>query len=104
MAHYFPPQEIQDALKDDFYHQRLMKTSNEFRDYVRNENKLQPQTIGASLNILLQIEDMDTIKQYLNLNQKNIKLRSYGDEYSFQVKINNHKTKYFCFKNFFMFS
>lgn len=82
---YFPPKEIQDALKDDFYYEKLMKTSSEFRDYVRNGKKLQPHNLGASINILLQIEDMDNIRQYVNLTQKNIKLRSYGDEYSFQV-------------------
>ncbi|XP_065368580.1 uncharacterized protein LOC135961041 isoform X2 [Calliphora vicina] len=83
---YFPPKEIQDALKDDFYYENLMKTSSEFRDYVRNGKKLQPHNLGASINILLQIEDMDNIRQYVNLTQKNIKLRSYGDEYSFQLK------------------
>ncbi|KNC24203.1 hypothetical protein FF38_02178 [Lucilia cuprina] len=86
LADYYPPKEIQDALKDDFYYEKLMKTSNEFRDYVRNGKILQPHNIGASINILLQIEDMDNIQQYLQLTQKNIKLRSYGDEYSFQLK------------------
>lgn len=62
-----------------------MKVSNEFRDYVRNEKKLQPQTIGASLNILLQIEDLDTLKQYFNLIQRDVKLRCFGNEYSFRV-------------------
>lgn len=85
LADYLPTKEIQDALKDDFYHERLMKTSSDFRDYVRNGKNLQPHNIGESVNILLQIEDMDTILQYIGLTQKGVKLRSYGDEYSFRV-------------------
>lgn len=64
-----------------------MKASNEFRDYVRNKKKLQPQTIGPSLNILLQIEDLDTLKQYFNLTQRNVQIRSFGSDYSIRVFI-----------------
>lgn len=83
---YFPPLEIRDALQDDFIDEKLMKLSNEFRDYVRIGKILQPQTIGQTLTTLLHIEDMDTIKEYLNLFQQNVKLRSFGDDYSMKLR------------------
>ncbi|KAM7345109.1 uncharacterized protein ACRADG_011556 isoform 2-T3 [Cochliomyia hominivorax] len=86
LPEYFPPKNIQEALKDDFAYEKLMKTCNEFRDYIRNGKNLQPHNIGKSLNILLQVEDMDTILKYVGLTQKNVTLRSYGDEYSFRLK------------------
>lgn len=87
MADYFPPKEILESLKDDFYHEKLMKISNDFRDYVQSGKKLQPKTLGESLKILLQIEDIDTLFQYRNLTQQNVELRKFESEYSFRVRI-----------------
>lgn len=67
-----------------------MRVSNGFRDYIRSGKKLLPYNIAESINILLQMEDMDTILQYVNLTQKGINLRSYGDVYSFRVNIKYH--------------
>lgn len=94
---YFPPMEIRDAIKDDFIYEKLMKTSNEFREYVRNEKILQPQTIGQTLTTLLHIEDMDTIKEYLDLMQQNVSLR--GFDHNYNIKVGKNWISYCCTSN-----
>ncbi|XP_073812312.1 uncharacterized protein [Musca autumnalis] len=83
---YFPPLEIRDALTDDFVYQKIINTSNEFREYVRNEKVLQPTTIGQTLTTLLHIEDMDTLKEYLGLLQHNVTLRGFGYNYNMKLR------------------
>ncbi|XP_061399349.1 uncharacterized protein LOC133335062 [Musca vetustissima] len=85
---YFPTLEIRDAIKDDFIYEKLMQTSSEFREYVRNEKILQPQTIGTTLTTLLQIEDMDTLKEYLSLMQQNVTLRGFDYNYNMKLRTN----------------
>uniref|UniRef100_A0A1I8Q9M8 C2H2-type domain-containing protein n=1 Tax=Stomoxys calcitrans TaxID=35570 RepID=A0A1I8Q9M8_STOCA len=82
---YFPPLEIRDALNDNFIYEKLMKTSPEFNDYIRNEKQLKSHTIGQTLTTLLHIEDMDAMKEYLNLLQHNVKLRCFGNVYSVKL-------------------
>ncbi|KAL9919847.1 uncharacterized protein ACN427_001629 isoform 1-T1 [Glossina fuscipes fuscipes] len=85
---YLPPKKVEDALSDDFFCEALMKNSKEFREYIKNDKILQISTYASSLQILLQIEDVDTIKEYDKLTQQNVVVNSCGDDYSLKLKGN----------------
>lgn len=63
-----------------------MKNSKEFQEYIKNDKILQLSTYASSLTTLLQIEDVDTIKEYDKLTQQNVVVNSCGDDYSLKVR------------------
>uniref|UniRef100_A0A1A9WWT9 C2H2-type domain-containing protein n=1 Tax=Glossina brevipalpis TaxID=37001 RepID=A0A1A9WWT9_9MUSC len=87
---YLPSKKTEEALADDFFRGALMKISKDFQEYIKNDKILQLPTYVPSLRILLQIEDVDTTKEYNKLTQQNVVLQSSGDEYS--LKLNNKNT------------
>uniref|UniRef100_A0A1A9ZI42 C2H2-type domain-containing protein n=1 Tax=Glossina pallidipes TaxID=7398 RepID=A0A1A9ZI42_GLOPL len=86
---YLPPKKVENALSDDFFCEALMKNSKEFREYIKNDKILQLSTYVSSLTTLLQIEDVDTIKEYDKLTQQDVVVNSFGDDYSLKLKGKN---------------
>ncbi|XP_058980902.1 probable RNA helicase armi isoform X2 [Musca domestica] len=86
---YFPPSNVYKCLKDNKNVEAIKTTSAALDEYVRNDRSLQPETIHDVLTALLRIEDVETIMQYLKLSLRNVKLRSFGDDYSFSIRRSN---------------
>lgn len=85
-----PPVEIRRALQTDSIEAPLANLSNEFGDYLRNTKRLTQQNVREVFLKLLQIEDSDTMRDYSSLVQRNVKLRTYENDYIVKVSKNFH--------------
>ncbi|CAD7012028.1 unnamed protein product [Ceratitis capitata] len=90
LPHYMPPAEIRNALRTDLIERPLTELSNDFKDYLFNDKTLTQQNIREVLLKLLQIEDWDTMREYSSLVQRNVKLRTYENEYIIKLKTPRH--------------
>ncbi|XP_073813654.1 uncharacterized protein isoform X2 [Musca autumnalis] len=82
---YFPPTSMYKALKKSGNVEEIGNLSHALYEYQQNDRNLRPHTIEKVFETLLQIEDVEVIKQYLLLPQRNVKLRNFGDDYSFKI-------------------
>ncbi|XP_069963997.1 putative helicase MOV-10 [Bactrocera oleae] len=90
LPQYMPPVEIRRALQTDSIEAPLANLSNEFGDYLRNTKRLTQQNVREVFLKLLQIEDSDTMRDYSSLVQRNVKLRTYENDYIVKLKIPKH--------------
>ncbi|XP_075170009.1 uncharacterized protein LOC142241986 [Haematobia irritans] len=89
---YLPPKDIRKALEDDFSYNKLIQLSRALKSYIENGKELQPETMGKIMTLLLQIEDFDTVKMFTKLIQFNVKLQSFGDDFS--MKLNSKRASH----------
>ena len=80
-----PPPEIRKALSCPHIEEQLIQNSSEFRDYMQQGKVLSRFNMRRSLELLLQVEDMDTMRQYNDLTQRKAHIRKFNSEYSLKV-------------------
>lgn len=85
---YRPSPDIFNALTADSQSCiKLTKTCEKFQKYADNHHTLEPETMSDIFTVLLNIADVDNLKDFVKLKQRWVKLRSFGDDYSMRVSI-----------------
>ncbi|XP_055916357.1 putative helicase mov-10-B.1 [Eupeodes corollae] len=82
---YYPDAKVKASQRDNFSDESLNHVSSLFEDY-RKGGKLNVRNVCDVLKVTLQIEDLESQKDYLPLYQKAAEIKRFGREYSVKLK------------------